>query len=766
MDAPTRPRRLVTTSASSDDLSDDQFRAFASHLGYILWRLSADGARLLAPQWCVITGRHEHELHRNAWLETVHPDDRARVNAEVRGGIIYKSHIECDLRVRHQDGSFHWYRMRGEPVYGARDFAGWTGLLLKIDGEKEIERALVDNETRLHTIIDAARVGTIEHELQTGVIRASRHALDLIGLPSDSNITIADVVGRIHPSDRPPFLDAMTRASSPTSDGTLEVTFRVPNADGRVRWVVARGVYQFDDASGVRKAVRFVGAAADMTEQLRDLSDRARLAAIVSSSEDAIIATTLGGVITHWNASAERMFGYTAKEVLHTNVCRLTPADLVGECHEHIAAVRRGESVIGRATRRMRKGGAPINVSLTLSLIRDSHGDGIGISAVIRDVTDQVRLEAEVAQGQKMEALGRLAGGVAHDLNNALTTILAGIDWAARDVGIGEEARGAFADIRDETFRASALVRDLLAVAQRQVISPGATSVNATVRDIAPMLARMLGEDVALEVTESATRGAFVDGAQLKQVLLNLAINARDAMPNGGTLALSTADTDAADRVAIVVRDTGCGMDADVMARVFDPFFTTKPAGVGTGLGLSTAYGIVAQSNGTISIESTVGVGTTFTIELPSAPEPVVEPRITPRPASTRGSESILVVEDNPTVRARLIDALRGEGYAVLSADCGVAALALVEQERAQLHFIVTDVVMPNMNGIELVSRIRRRIPNVPAIFISGYSEQAVKNYGVMAPDTELMQKPFEIADLTAKIRRRLDRPSRLALTA
>jgi two-component system cell cycle sensor histidine kinase/response regulator CckA len=767
MDSPSRLRRLVVTPPTSHDFTDDQFRTFASRLAYIVWRLSPNGTRLLAPQWCIVTGKYEHELDRDAWLDTIHPEDRSRVNTEVRGAIIYKSHVECDLRLRHMDGSFHWYRMRGDPIHGAHDVLGWTGLLLKIDGEKAAELALSENEVRLHAIIDAARVGTLEHEIESGVIRLSEHALELIGLPMGANPVLNDVVRCIHPEDRATFLNAMMRASDPTSDGAFEVTFRVPRPGGRMTWVVSRGVYQFTGTGNARKAVRFVGACGDMTEQLRDLSERARLSSIVSSSQDAIIATSLDGLITHWNDAAERMFGYTAAEVMHTSVCRLTPADLKPQCLEQIAAVCRGDSVIARTTRRMRKDGVSLDVSLTFSLIRDGGGVGTGISAVIRDVTGQVRLETELAHAQKMEALGRLAGGVAHDLNNTLTAVLAGIDWATHGTEFSADARTAFSEIRTETFRASALVRDLLAVAQRQVISPSATSLNATIHDIAPMLARMLGEDISLDVHEGATRGAFVDDAQLKQVILNLAINARDAMPNGGTLAISTGDSSAGDRVVLTIRDTGCGMDADVQARIFDPFFSTKPAGLGTGLGLSTTYGVVAQSAGTISVESTVGVGTTFTISLPALPEPASAPKLVVVDAAPRPtSECILVVEDNAAVRCRLVDALRSEGFDVLAATCGANALEVVAQHASRIQFVVTDVVMPNMNGIELVALIRRSLLTVPAIFMSGYSEKAIANYGVMAPDTQLVQKPFEVADLAAKIRHRLSRRILLARPA
>jgi len=743
-------------------MTDEQFRRFATGLSHVVWRLSSDGKRIVAPRWAEITGKKEHELQNGGWLETIHADDRPKVHEALRGAVVYGSRFQAEYRLHLRDGSYQWCLGRGEPTRGDRgEIIGWIGVSSNIDDQKRAETALLEKEVHLRMVIDAARVGTIDHDVVTGKVQASSVALTLLGLPSGTELTFDMVQRCVHPDDRAAFALATLRATAQDGNGEIDVVFRSLHADGRITWVSARGCYEFQGSGADRRAVRFIGVASDLTMHMRDLAERAMLSAIVSSSNDAIIAITLAGAISHWNASAERIFGYRADQMMGESILRLIPPEDVEQFRASLGAISRGESVPGRTTRRITASGQPIDVSLTLSLIRDELGRPAGISAIMRDITHEKRLEAEVAQSQKMEAVGNLAGGVAHDLNNILTALLAGVEFAGQSQNIDPETRRDLAEVRNDCFRAAGLVRQLLAVAKRQVINPRPCDVNAAIKDLAPLLAKMIGEDVKLSILPRATCGVFVDAGQLDQVMFNLASNGRDAMRGVGTLTIEMRDDTASNTVVISVTDTGTGMTPEVKAHLFEPFFTTKDVGQGTGLGLSTAYGIVAQSGGTMSVDSEPGLGTTINISLPAIESPVTantKPRLAEGP---RGDETILIVEDDRSVRDQIVRYFGQLGYTVIEARNGAEAIVAMEHHGAPVHLVVTDVVMPEMSGVDLVTHLRDWYPRLRVLFMSGYSARAVETYGVVVDDTELLQKPFELSQLAVVVRRILDQTRR-----
>jgi two-component system cell cycle sensor histidine kinase/response regulator CckA len=387
-----------------------------------------------------------------------------------------------------------------------------------------------------------------------------------------------------------------------------------------------------------------------------------------------------------------------------------------------------------------------------------------------RDATEQRRLEEQLRQGQKLESIGRLAGGVAHDFNNLLTVIL------SCSAGIREaQAEGRPVDpedveqIQEAGERARDFTTQLLAFARKQVISPVPLDLNTVVRSSERLLRRVLGEDVRLEVhAQEGLWLALCDPGQMEQLLLNLAANARDAMPRGGTLVIETrnavvepgaasAGTSSGQWVHLVVRDSGAGMSAEVQERIFEPFFTTKEMGKGTGLGLATVHGIVTQNGGRVLVESEPGHGTTFEIRFPRTH---AIPEAAPRPApaaAARGTETILVVEDDSSVRAVTVRALRGAGHRVLVASDGPEALAVAEQHGGTLHLVVTDVVMPGMSGRAVVDSLRRRRPGLRALFVSGYPQEVIARRGVLDGGIEFLAKPFTPATLTARVRAVLD---------
>jgi CheY-like chemotaxis protein len=374
-----------------------------------------------------------------------------------------------------------------------------------------------------------------------------------------------------------------------------------------------------------------------------------------------------------------------------------------------------------------------------------------------------------------MEAVGRLAGGIAHDINNVLMIIRGHTDMAREQVSSADPLRRDLDQIQKASDRATALVQQLLAFGRRQLHRPRILDINMVVADLGKMLAPLIGEDIKLRIRTNAVRGHVkADPGQVEQVLMNLATNARDAMPRGGELVIETANADGTDEFALralgarpgpwvrlAVSDTGCGMSAEVKSHLFEPFFTTKSPHKGSGLGLATVYGIIKQSGGHVWVESEVGRGTTFAIYLAQV-EGVPEPAVA-RPsadAALRGSETILLVEDDDGVRQLVREMLVRAGYTVLEANYGEAALKVADEHQGQIHLLLTDVVMPGMSGRELADHLRARREGVKVCFMSGYPGAVLAQQGVLEPGTTLLQKPFVPAMLTGKLRELLDAPS------
>jgi signal transduction histidine kinase len=392
-----------------------------------------------------------------------------------------------------------------------------------------------------------------------------------------------------------------------------------------------------------------------------------------------------------------------------------------------------------------------------------------------RSEAERARLADELRQAQKIDSLGRLAGGIAHDFNNLLTVIQGHTDLMLQDLHEGDPLRESVVDVGAAASRAAALTRQLLAFSRRQLLCPCVVNVNASIVESTRMLRRVLGEDIELMTALGVEAGIVrADPGQLDQVIVNLAVNARDAMPHGGTLTIEsrrvTIDEDevrrhptasAGPHVVLAFRDTGCGIPAETLPHIFDPFFTTKEAGKGTGLGLATVYGIVKQSDGWITVQSEPGRGTMFEIYLPcvadgAAAEVASAPEITTR----RGNETVLVVEDDESVRKLAYRALRKCGYNVLEAANGGEALLLCERRRQPIPLVVTDVVMPGMSGPDLAARLTALHPEMRVLYISGYIDAAVARHGLLTDTRSFLQKPFTPSDLTRKVRAVLDEPA------
>jgi PAS domain S-box-containing protein len=489
-----------------------------------------------------------------------------------------------------------------------------------------------------------------------------------------------------------------------------------------------------------------------------------------------MIEASAEGSILRANDAICRMLGYEPNELVGMNVGDLFFAEERDRSFDRFLACASGRFASYEGERRYRrKDGSALSVWVHVASVKTAAGQPGRLSAVVINLTDRKHLEEQFQQAQKMEAVGQLAGGVAHDFNNLLT-IISGysemlLDAAASD---GPE-RSLLEEIREAGERAAGLTRQLLAFSRKGVLEPRVVDLNETVRHAEKMLRRLIGEDVRLATALATDLGHVkVDPGQVEQVLMNLAVNARDAMPTGGRLTIETADVELDEEYAashpevwpgpyilMAVSDNGTGMDAATQARIFEPFFTTKETAKGTGLGLAVVHGFVKQSSGHIAVYSEPGIGTTFKIYLPA-----VEGL---RPAGTkhsgilavpRGAETVLLVEDEDAVRRLSCHALRGAGYTVLEAGHGGEAVRLADNYDGPIHLMVSDVVMPEMGGRILAERLTAARPSLKSLFVSGYTDDAVLRHGVLAADVAFLQKPFTPVSLALKVREVLDRQS------
>jgi two-component system cell cycle sensor histidine kinase/response regulator CckA len=477
--------------------------------------------------------------------------------------------------------------------------------------------------------------------------------------------------------------------------------------------------------------------------------ERERLAAVAEQSSDAIIASTLDGVVTAWNGGAERMYGWRADEAIGRPLADLILPPGSGDAvRESLARLARGEQVTHAETKRVRRDGTTILASVTVWPVRDEHGAVVAAAATERDITEEATARERTARADRMESLGQLAGGVAHDFNNLLAIILNYADFLADEVT--GDAADDLARIRNAADRARSLTSQLLLFAKREPTQVEVIDLNEVVAEAAELLSRSIGENIRL-ISRPAAEPMPVraNRGRLDQILLNLVINARDAMPGGGVVSVETDLVEAGRYVQLAVSDNGCGMTPEVRDRLFEPFFTTKPADRGTGLGLATVYGIVGDAGGTIGVESTPGVGTMFRILLPSAAAEVTSTAGPARDERGHGhGELIMVVEDDDFVSDLVIRILRDHGYrATAFGDGPLAALDIHD-----VALLLTDVVLRGRSGPMLAARLRVRRPDLPVLFMSGYSDAEVRREHGIGIAVPILQKPFTAVELLAGV--------------
>ena len=465
------------------------------------------------------------------------------------------------------------------------------------------------------------------------------------------------------------------------------------------------------------------------------------------------------------NPRACELTGYSREELLRLRISDTYAAEERAAAAALVSEVATGRPVVLERSL-VRKDGTVLTVESNARRLPDGR-----LLGAVRDITERKKLEDQLRQAQKLEAVGRLAGGVAHDFNNVLTAIFGYVDLVLEDVPAGSPPRQDLEEIRKAAERAAGLTRQLLAFSRQQVLQPVVLNVTDVVQDIDKMVRRLVGEDVAVRLNLASDVGNVrTDPGQLQQVIMNLVVNARDAMPTGGKLLIETDNADLTEQYAelhqpvtpgryvmLAVSDTGTGMTAETRARIFEPFFTTKEKGRGTGLGLSTVYGIVKQSGGYIWVYSEPGRGTTFKIYLPRVDAPA-ERVAAPREAGTlAGTESTLLAEDDAMLRPLAKGLLEKLGYLVLEAENAEQALAIARAHSARIHLLVADVVMPGASGRELARRLAESRPDTKVLYVSGYTDDAIVQHGMLEPGLNFLQKPFTPAALARKVREVLD---------
>lgn len=504
-------------------------------------------------------------------------------------------------------------------------------------------------------------------------------------------------------------------------------------------------------------------------ESIREMGET--LQSLIEASPLAIVTLDGNAHVQRWNPAAEKIFGWTADEA----VGQFYPLVAEGDRPKFEADYRSRfmcQSLRGVEVQHLRKDGGFVDVALWTSPLRNSQGETTALMALLADVSEKKRLEEQYRQSQKMEAVGRLAGGVAHDFNNLLTVINGYADMLLEELTSDDPSRDLVEEIHRSGERAAGLTRQLLAFSRRQMLVPVVLDLNAQLDEMEKLLRRLIGEDIDLLVRKAPDLWRIEsDPGQIEQVVMNLVINARDAMPRGGKLTIQTRnisldetyvashpETRRGEYVMVSIEDSGCGMDAATKTRIFEPFFTTKEKGKGTGLGLATVYGIVHQSDGHIEVYSEPGLGTSFKIYLPRCVHSAdAEVAAASGGEDRGGSEVILLVEDEPGVRSLTRSVLESRGYRVLAAPNGTDAIITAGEYAGTIDLLVTDVVMPGMSGPELASRLTTGQPGLRALFLSGYTDEAVVHHGILGTENAFLQKPFKPTSLALKVREVLD---------
>ena len=773
-------RDITQSRQAQEDLqeSETRYRMLVNNIPAVVFKGYGDWSLDLVDNKIEeLTGYHQDEFNsrRKKWRDLILPEDLEETQKLFVQALKTTRSYTREYRIRRKDGRVIWIQARGQIIC---DLAGKieyvSGVFFDISEPKRADEALRKSQASLAEAQRLAHLGNWEWHIRSNEVLWSDEVYRILGLPlRELAPSFETYMTAVHPDDRLLARKAFSKALH--NDKLYRTLHRIIRPDGSQRFVYAQGEVFFDDS---RQAVRVMGTIQDITdsqlaqERLAESERRYRL--LAEHVTDVIWTMDLQMNLTFVSPSIRWLNGYDAKVYLGFSLERmLTPAsqELARNKLQEELALEEDFRDPGRSVtlelEMLRQDGSTVWVEVKASLLRDDQGRPVGLLGVTRDISLRRKLEAQLQQAQKMEVVGRLAGGVAHDFNNLLTAILGYSEILLANLDVGDPTRQDAMEIKKAGERAALLTRQLLAFSRRQVLQPKSLQLNLVVENLAKMLKRLIGEDIGLEIISGPDLGrVLVDPGQIEQVILNLTVNAKDAMPQGGKLTIQTANV-ALDEaytqdhakvrpgqyVLLAVTDAGCGMDTATQSHIFEPFFTTKEKGKGTGLGLSMVYGIVHQSNGHIWVYSEPGQGSTFKIYLPrvaAETESALPARVAE--VTPQGHETILLVEDDDGVRQIAGRILRRSGYQVLEARDGGQALQICREHRDDIHLVLTDLVMPGINGRDLVLRLASLRPGIKVVFMSGYAEDYVFDQDGLDTGLGFIQKPFEAQVLTRKI--------------
>jgi len=765
-----RDRRRALQTQETVRESEERFRRLGNLTSVMMWTTDRDSRiTFVSDAWARFTGEADDRFLSDevaVLRRVVHPEDFERSLKAFNRSVAERGPFAIDYRLRRHDGVYRWMHDAAVPRMAGDDFAGYVGVLIDIDDRVRAQAALEASEQRLRTLVESVPLVQLMTDSEGTILLMQGRGLDAIGLRASEFIgrSALDVY-----RDAPQLAAGLRAALGGEQASCLAYILD--------RWWDVSLTPIVNAAGGGVSGVAVVGL---------EVTDREETKAALEESEMRyrLIASTTTDAIWDWDITTGHVwrsegfstrFGYAPEAVgedLDWWQERVHPDDLPRTLASRDAFLEGVEANLVLEYRYLRADGTYARVVNRMHTVRNDDGRAVRVLGSVTDVTEQRQLEQRFLQAQKMDTVGRLAGGIAHDFSNLMTAIMVNAELDLMSPPSEEALREDLREIKETAERAANLSRRLLLFARREIAEPQVISVNGMILGAERMLQRLIGANIVVTInaTDEATT-VLVDRAQFEQVMLNLVVNARDAMPDGGELTLRTSrrtlraaaahsdgEIPAGDYVVVEVSDTGAGISEQVRRHVFEPFYTTKGAGMGTGLGLPTSYNIVRQAGGEMTVTSSVGSGSTFAIYLPFIDAPAEADRGPEPPEAPGGTETILLVEDEAVVRRSAARALRQLGYHVMEASEGREGLAVGRAFAGSIDLIVTDLVMPYVSGQELAQSMTELHPSMRVLFLSGYTDDAAIRESISGHTVDFIAKPFSPGALARKVREIIDR--------
>jgi two-component system cell cycle sensor histidine kinase/response regulator CckA len=759
--------------------SEKRYRQVVENATEIIYSLDTNGNFTYSnPAGLRACGFSLEELRQYNYLDLILPEHQKRLKETyIKQFYERQPTTYVEFPFFSKSGKVVWFGQNASLVTEEGKVVGFHVIARDITERKQVEEALQKSEERFRQLFDDAPVGYFEYDAQGRITNVNRTELEMLGYSAE------EIIGQ-------PVWKFIVEKEEARQQILAKLAGTIPPARGFERTYRRKDGTTFPAIVEDRLILDLEGKIKSIRATIQDITERKRTEEALQASEkrfrELFDKAPVGyheidkeGKITRVNRTELDMLGYTAEEMLGRYVYEFITEEISPQAVKRKLA---GTLPIGATFERtyLRKDGTTIPAQLEETLIKDSEGRIIGIRTTIQNITERKRAVEEKAtfqeqlrQSQKIEAIGRLAGGIAHDFNNLLTVIKGYSQLSLTEMKEEDPLRENIEEIKKSAERAADLTHQLLAFSRRQIMEMKVLDLNDLLRNLDKMLRRVIGEDIELANLLAEDLGRVkVDPGQIEQIIMNLAVNARDAMPKGGKLTIETANVVldkeyARTHVAVTpgryvmlsVSDTGIGMSPEVQEKIFEPFFTTKERSEGTGLGLSMVYGIVKQSGGNIWVYSEPGKGAIFKIYFPRVEEPLEEIKEkVVKEEVNRGDETILVVEDDAGVRKMAVQILNMQGYMILEAPNGEEALKICGEGKEPIHLMVTDVVMPGMDGRSLSDRLKSIYPGMKTLYMSGYTDNAIVRYGILEKGVNYIQKPFSMEDLARKVRQVLDK--------